>query len=140
MKNNLREEVLSLHKDAQNILFRLAPSVDQIADHTDFDVSNRFRTQVKSKLFYLFGSDNPNVVKTIIGWWWGKTTSKTHLGYADRPLGQEVNGRSFLLSEFSSCLDYLFFLDYKKIWLRSAISHSNMRGRRFVQRGAPKKL
>ena len=48
------------------------------------------RKQVKPKLFYLFGTDNPNVIKTIIGWWWGKPTSKNQMGYADRPLGQEV--------------------------------------------------
>ena len=80
-------QVLKLINNADNVKYTLPPSVDQIADVSDFDVSNRFRAN-SANCFYLFGVDNPNLLRTITGWWWGKT--KNSIGYVNRPLGRQV--------------------------------------------------
>ena len=87
MSSRNGEQYLSLINHAKNIRYRKTPAVDEIADVTDLSVANRFRAN--SNLFFLFGADNPSLLKTITGWWWGKT--KTTIGYVNRPLGRDVS-------------------------------------------------
>ena len=40
------------------------------------------------RLRYLFGDDNPNIFKTVKGWWWNNRTQKGFLG---RPIAKDVS-------------------------------------------------
>jgi len=49
------------------------------------DVVDRADT---GRLGYLFGDDNPNIFKTVKGWWWNNKTKK---GYLNRPIAKDVS-------------------------------------------------
>ena len=88
MSSRNGHQYLTLINYAQNVRWWKTPAEDDIADVSDLNVANRFRAN-KSQFFFLFGVDNPHLLKTITGWWWGK--AKTTIGYVQRPLGRDVS-------------------------------------------------
>jgi len=45
-------------------------------------------TKIRGRCFFLFGSSNPSILKTIAGWWWN---AKTRKGFMTRPLAKDVS-------------------------------------------------
>jgi hypothetical protein len=49
------------------------------------------------RYFYLFGANNPNILKSISNWWWNK---KTETGFCILPVGKEITWKAGCLLRF----------------------------------------
>ena len=58
------------------------PAVDMTIES---DCSERADTW---RIGYLFGDDNPNIFKTVKGWWWNH---KLQRGFLARPIAKDVS-------------------------------------------------
>ena len=91
------------------IRFCFEPASDDIKA----EVAQRF----PENFHYLFGDDNPNIFKTVKGWWWNDKLQK---GFLDRPIAKDVSiaHREMELDALSKCIDILHYRLYKPMGVR----------------------